>query len=85
MGKIEQAIEKLQKVMNEEEVNPVNGLQEELFVFATILMPVPNIDLFITNRSGQLLLTWRDDRYYGSGWHIPGRCIRMGLERAHRP
>jgi colanic acid biosynthesis protein WcaH len=22
------------------------------------------------------LLTWRDDRFYGSGWHVPGGIIR---------
>lgn len=77
MGRIKQAIEHLQIIMNEEGVNPINGLPEELFIFATTLMPVSNIDLFITNQSGQILLSWRDDRYYGSGWHIPGGCIRM--------
>lgn len=77
MSKVEQAIENLQRAMNEEGINPANGLTEELFVFATTLMPVPNVDLFITNEYGQLLLTWRNDKYYGSGWHIPGGCIRM--------
>lgn len=77
MSKVEQAIENLQRAMNEEGINPTNGLTEELFVFATTLMPVPNVDLFITNEYGQLLLTWRNDKYYGSGWHIPGGCIRM--------
>lgn len=77
MSKVEQAVKNLEKAMSEEGVNPINGLPEELFVFATTLMPVPNIDLFITNQSGQVLLTWRDDRYYGIGWHIPGGYIRM--------
>lgn len=49
MSKVEQAVKNLEKAMSEEGVNPINGLPEELFVFATTLMPVPNIDLFITN------------------------------------
>lgn len=40
-------------------------------------MPVANIDLFITNSKGEVLLSWRDDNFYGCGWHIPGGCIRI--------
>lgn len=69
--KITKAIEYLQSVMNEEGVDPTKGLPKELFHFATTLMPCTNIDLFITRRNS-LLLTWRDDEFYGKGWHIPG-------------
>ena len=33
------------------------------------------------------LLTWRDDRYYGPGWHVPGGVIRFKekmLDRVHK-
>ena len=74
--KINLAIEQLQRVMNEEGIDPTKGLPKELFHFATTLIPCANIDLFIT-RGNQLLLTWRDDEFYGQGWHIPGGCLRM--------
>jgi len=62
--------------MDEEGIDPTKGLPKELFHFATTLIPCSNIDLFIT-RGNQLLLTWRDDEFYGQGWHIPGGCLRM--------
>lgn len=72
-----QAINELQEAMDEGNVDPRNGLPEELFWFATTLVPCANIDLFIVNAEGQVLLTWRDDQFYGTGWHIPGGCIRI--------
>lgn len=72
-----QAIDQLRAVMDKEGIDPTRGLPEELFLFATTLMPCANIDLFITNDDHQLLLTWRDDPFYGQGWHIPGGCLRL--------
>jgi ADP-ribose pyrophosphatase YjhB (NUDIX family) len=74
--RINKAIQNLQSVMDEEGIDPTKGLPKELFHFATTLIPCANIDLFIT-RGKQLLLTWRDDAFYGKGWHIPGGCLRM--------
>lgn len=81
--KVNHAIEQLQRAMDEEGVNPTNGLPKELFHFATTLIPCANIDLFIS-RGNQLLLIWRDDEFYGRGWHIPGGCIRMKETLAKR-
>jgi colanic acid biosynthesis protein WcaH len=75
--KVVKAIEELKVAMNEEGVDPTKGLPHELFVFATTLIPCPNIDLFITDKKRRLLLTWRDDEFYGAGWHIPGGCLRL--------
>ncbi len=36
-----------------------------------------NVDLLIKNKQGQTLLTWRQDRFYGPAWHIPGGIIRF--------
>ena len=63
--------------MDAEGVDPTKGLPKELFHFATTLIPCANIDLFIT-KGNQLLLTWRNDEFYGQGWHIPGGCLRIG-------
>ncbi len=63
------------------------GLPEELFLFVSSVTPIPNVDLLITNEKKQLLLSWRDDPYFGRGWHIPGGCIRFGetmLERIQK-
>lgn len=64
-----------------------NGLPEELFLYISSLTPIPNVDLLITNDKNQILLSWRDDQYFGKGWHIPGGCIRFGetmIERVQK-
>lgn len=75
--KVKEAIIRLQDAMKTEGVDSTKGLPEELFIFSTTLVPIVNIDLFVINEKGQLLLTWRDDIYHGKGWHIPGGCVRM--------
>lgn len=77
MSKVSEAIQELQKAMAEEGVNPENGLPLDLFEFNVSLLPFVNVDLLIQNDSGQILLSWRDDRHYGTGWQIPGGIIRM--------
>lgn len=76
--KLNRAIEHLNSVILAEGINPKRGLPQELFLFATTLMPCPNVDLFITDNNNRVLLTWRDDPFYGQGWHIPGGCLRLG-------
>lgn len=37
-----------------------------------------NVDLLIKNvSSNETLLTWREDEYYGPGWHVPGGIVRF--------
>lgn len=57
--------------------NPRLGLPEEVFYFISQLTPLVNVDLLIKNEKGQTLLTWREDHFYGPGWHIPGGIIRF--------
>lgn len=54
------------------------GLPENLFFLVSALTPIPNVDLLVHNSEGHILLSWRDDEFYGQGWHIPGGCIRFG-------
>ena len=79
-------IENYDRIFHElQQIDAANGLPEKLFLAISMLMPVPNIDLLILNQEGQILLSWRDDEYFGKGWHIPGGCIRFKetmLERA---
>lgn len=58
-------------------IHPEEGLPEELFLEISSLMPIPNVDLFILDEEGKLLLTRRDDVFFGKGWHLPGGCIRF--------
>lgn len=77
MSKITEALRTLKEAMNEEGVNPKKGLPLDLFEFSTTLLPFVNVDLLVQNSKGQILLSWRDDRHYGTGWQIPGGIIRM--------
>lgn len=54
-----------------------DGLPLDVFYFVSQLTPLINVDLLIKNKKGQVLLTWRDDRFYGPAWHIPGGIIRF--------
>lgn len=67
----------LQREMFEEGINPIEGLPYDLFLFSTTLFPFVNVDLFVVNKANQVLLSWRNDQYYGIGWQIPGGIIRM--------
>jgi ADP-ribose pyrophosphatase YjhB (NUDIX family) len=53
------------------------GLTKPIFLFVSQLTPMVNVDLLIKNAHGQTLLTWREDEFYGPGWHVPGGVIRF--------
>lgn len=66
--------------------DPRHGLPEHIFLFVSRITPLVNVDLLIQDDNGRTLLTWRDDQFYGSGWHIPGGIIRYKerlLDRLH--
>lgn len=69
---ITKAIEYIEKQLKD----PSVGLPEEVFLFATRITPMINVDLLIKDEKGRTLLAWRDDKYAGTGWHIPGGIIR---------
>jgi len=56
--------------------DPKCGLPEEIFRFASSIVPMINVDLLIKNDNGQTLLIWREDEFFPPGWHIPGGIIR---------
>ena len=56
--------------------DPKAGVPEDLFLFISRLVPLINVDLLIKDERGRTLLTWRQDDFYGSGWHVPGGIIR---------
>jgi ADP-ribose pyrophosphatase YjhB (NUDIX family) len=60
------------------------GLPEELFLFVSRVTPLINVDLLIQDDAGRTLLTWRSDRFFGNGWHVPGGIIRYRETAAKR-
>lgn len=61
-----------------------HGLPEEVFLFVSSLTPMVNVDLLIRDDEGRTLLTWRHDRFYGPGWHVPGGILRFKESSAAR-
>lgn len=57
--------------------NPKEGLPEEVFLFATEITPMVNVDLLVRDKNGRILLSWRKDKFYDEGWHVPGGIIRL--------
>jgi colanic acid biosynthesis protein WcaH len=53
------------------------GLPEDIFYFISRTTPLVNVDLLIKDNIGRILLAWRNDKFYGSGWHIPGGIVRF--------
>ena len=56
--------------------DPRRGLPEDVFLFVSRITPLINVDLLIQDDRSRTLLTWRDDEFFGSGWHVPGGIIR---------
>lgn len=77
MSRLSDAIIALQSAMDEENIDNREDLPLKLFEFSTTLRPFINVDLLILNENNQILLSWRSDACYGSGWQIPGGIIRM--------
>lgn len=57
--------------------NPSKGLPEDVFLFATEITPMVNVDLLVRDENGRILLSWRKDKFYEEGWHVPGGIIRL--------
>jgi colanic acid biosynthesis protein WcaH len=53
------------------------GLPDEIFYFISRTTPLVNVDLLVKDEKGRVLLSWRNDKYYGQGWHIPGGIVRF--------
>ena len=64
--------------------DPRRGLPEEIFLLVSRITPLINVDLLIQDDLGRTLLTWRDDEFFGAGWHVPGGIIRYKEVAADR-
>ena len=63
--------------IKKEGIDPEQGLGQGLFLTISSLVPIVNVDLLVYNKHGQFLLTRRNDSHCGTGWHVPGGCIRF--------
>lgn len=77
MSRLTNQIDELKRYIQDEGIVPEKGLGNELFLFASTLMPVVNVDLLVFNDKDQVLLSWRNDPHCGCGWHVPGGCLRF--------
>lgn len=70
-----------------DKIDAKKGIGEDLYLAISQMTPSVNVDLVIKSTNKNLtLLTWRDDQYYGPGWHIPGGVIRFKekmMDRVH--
>ena len=57
--------------------DPRRGLPEGVFLFASSITPLVNVDLLVRDGAGRILLSWRDDEFCGRGWHVPGGIVRF--------
>ena len=64
--------------------DPRRGLPEDVFRFVSRITPLINVDLLIQDDRSRTLLTWRDDEFFGPGWHVPGGIIRYKESAADR-
>jgi len=63
--------------------DPRRGLPLDVFHLVSRIAPLINVDLLV-QENGRTLLTWRDDEFFGAGWHVPGGIIRYKESAADR-
>ncbi len=63
--------------VNNQITDPNKGLPEEVFLFLSKISPLTNADLLIHDKNNRILLAWRNDPWWGNGWHVPGGIIRV--------
>ncbi|MFA7657994.1 MAG: NUDIX domain-containing protein [Candidatus Gastranaerophilaceae bacterium] len=69
-------ISKAISLIEQQVQNQSEGLPDELFYFISKTTPLVNVDLLIQDENGRILFAWRDDKYCGQGWHLPGGILR---------
>ena len=66
------------ELLRNADITPEEGLPEDLFLLVSALVPLPNVDLLITDNANRILLTRRQDEFFERSWHIPGGTMRYG-------
>jgi colanic acid biosynthesis protein WcaH len=72
------------QILDDAVPDPSAGLPNEVFFYISKTTPLINVDLLIKDELGRTLLAWRNDRYAGTGWHLPGGIIRVKETFAER-
>ncbi len=70
------SFEYLEELLHKE-LKPQEGLPEPVFEFVSSVTPMVNVDLLVRDKDGRILLAWREDKFSGKVWHIPGGIIRF--------
>ena len=83
MPELTQKQTKAIQTLREAKLDTDHGMPQELFLLVSGLVPLPNVDLLVTNAQGQILLTRRKDPWYQDSWHIPGGCMHYGESFEH--
>lgn len=73
---IKSIVDELLFKINEEKIDPAEGLGDELFLAVASLTPIINVDILVV-KNGNILLSWREDKQCGVGWHLPGGRVRL--------
>ena len=71
-------------VLDEHVLDPSSGLPDEVFYYISRHTPLVNVELLIKDENNRTLLSWRNDRLCGQGWHIPGGIVRFKETLAKR-
>lgn len=79
-----EALDNAVKIVLDSCVNANHGLPENVFLMISALIPIVNVDLLILDKKNRILLSRRNDIYYGEGWSIPGGCMRFGETMVER-
>ena len=80
LSDLERVVEHLESLV----LSPEQGLPEPVFGLLSRLTPLLGVDLLIKDALGSTLLTWRHDKSYGPGWHVPGGIVRYKEKVLHR-
>ena len=83
MQKLTSAQKAAVSLLRHGEIVTDDGMDTELFLLVSGLVPLANVDLLIVNDQGQLLLERRKDPWFQESWHIPGGCMRYGESFTH--
>lgn len=70
-----QDIEGLERLVSSFNGQIGKELGSELYHLCSALMPSVNVDVLLRSDDG-IYLRWRDDDFYGPGWHVPGGVVR---------
>ena len=67
----------LSKIISSFAVDAKKGLGRPLFEAVSGMTPNVNVDLLCYDTNNRFALVFREDKFYGPGWHIPGGVLRF--------